>query len=110
MSKYCAGGLTSAGSTTLPLFAIVGATTVIPRIREIGIFNTTATAVALKLARLTAAGTPGTNFVESSLNGVDPQTALCNVWGTYTSTAPTLGADLGYRTVLGAAAGSGVIW
>ena len=57
-SRYSAGLLTSAGSTTLPIAALVGASTIRPRIWEIGVFNTTATAVALHLVRMTTAGTP----------------------------------------------------
>ena len=58
-SRYSAGLLTTAGSTTLPIAALVGASTIRPRVWEIGVFNTTATAVALKLVRMTTAGTPG---------------------------------------------------
>ena len=109
MPRYSAGALSTAGSTTLPVGALVGGTGVRCRIREIGIFNTTAVAVALKLVRITTAGTPGTGLTEAPLVPEDPA-AVATAVNTYTGTGPTLGNDLGYRTVLGAAVGSGVIW
>jgi hypothetical protein len=78
-------------------------------LREVGIFNTTSTAVAIKLVRLdTAAGTKGTALTEAEHNpyGSPP---LCQAFNTHTG-APTLGEDLGYRATLGAAIGAGVIW
>jgi hypothetical protein len=108
MARFAAGGLTTAGSTTLPVAALVGGTTVLCRIREIGVFNTTATAVALKLVRVTTAGTPGATLAASSLN-VDPATSVGVLKNTYSGTAPTT-VDLGYRCVLGAAVGSGFVW
>lgn len=109
MSRFGVGTLTGAGSTTLPIISLVGGTTVVARVREIGVFNTSSTAVALKLCRLTTAGTPGSALTRSILNAVDPTAAVATAFGTYTSTGPTL-VDLGYRTVLGAAPGSGTIW
>lgn len=108
MSEFVAGGLTTAGSTTLPVFALVGSASVLCRIREIGVFNTTATAVALKLCRLTTAGTPGATLTASSMNA-DPAASVGVLRNTYTSTAPTT-SDLGFRAVLGAAVGSGFVW
>jgi hypothetical protein len=46
MSGFVAGGLSTAGSTTLPVFALVGSASVRARVKEIGVFNTTSTAVA----------------------------------------------------------------
>lgn len=109
MARYSAGVLTTAGSTTLPIISLYGTAAVIPRIREIGVFNTTATEVALKLVRLTTTGTQGSNLVEASHAPQDPDTPVATAWGTHT-VAPTLGNDLGYRVVLGAAKGSGIIW
>ena len=88
-SRYSAGLLTSAGSTTLPLAALVGASTIRPRIWEIGVFNTTATAVALKLVRMTTAGTPGTAASATATHVPEDSAAVAAVRGTYTST----GAD-----------------
>lgn len=109
MARFAAGGLTTAGSTTNPIMSLYATAACMPRIREIGVFNTTATAVALKLVRLTTAGTVGANLVEAPTSNI-VDVALATCVGTHTSTGPTLGADLGYRTVLGAAVGSGIIW
>jgi len=110
MTRFSAGGLTGAGDTTHPIISLYGGTTVLPRIREWGVFNTTAVQVALKLVRLTTAGTPGTGLTEAPLDPEDPSTAIATAALTHTGTAPTLGADLGYRVMLGAAIGSGMIW
>jgi hypothetical protein len=109
VSRYAAGGLTSAGSTTLPLASIYATTGGRIWINEIGVYNTTATAVALKLVRLTTAGTSPAALTSAPVSLEDPAVAIGNVHLTHT-VAPTLGADLGYRCVLGAAVGSGNIW
>jgi hypothetical protein len=109
MSRYSSGGLTTAGSTTLPLASIYGSASGRIFINEIGIFNTTSTAVALKLVRLTTAGTRPTAWTSAPVSLEDTAAAVGTVYGTHT-VAPTLGADLGYRTILGAAPGSGIVW
>lgn len=110
MARFSAGCLTTAGSTTLPIISLYGTAGVVARIREIGIFNTTATAVALKLVRLTTTGTQGTGLTEATLTPQDAATAIASAFNTHSSTGPTLGNDMGYRCVLGAAVGSGVVW
>lgn len=109
MARFSAGVLTTAGSTTLPIFALTGGTTVRPHIVEIGVFNTTATAVALKLVRISTAGTPGSTATSNQVTDPEGPASIALAKGTYTSTGPTI-ADLGYRCVLGAAVGSGVVW
>jgi len=109
VSVYVAGGLSTAGSTTLPVFALVGSASVKCRVLEIGVFNTTSTAVALKLCRLTTAGTPGTAATVDKMDPSDPVAAVGALRNTYSSTAPTT-SDAGYRAVLGAAVGSGFVW
>lgn len=108
MARYSAGDRTGAGSTTLPIISIYSGAAATGTVREIGVFNTTATAVELFLTRLTTTGTQGANLTEARHNP-KKQTASCTVVGTHT-VAPTLGDDLGYRVALGAAIGSGVIW
>jgi hypothetical protein len=108
MARYSAGVLTTAGSTTLPIASIYSAASVAPKIREIGIFNTSSTAVAVKLARLTTAGTQGAGQTEAKYDP-DSASASSTVFTTH-SGGPTIGDDLGYRATLGAAAGAGVIW
>jgi len=109
MARYSAGCLTNAGSTTLPIISLYGAAAATGKLREIGLFNTTDTAVALKLVRITTAGTKGAALTNAKQ---DPDTpaASCAAFNTHSSTGPTTGDDLGYRCVLGAAKGSGVVW
>jgi hypothetical protein len=83
MARFAAGGLTTAGSTTLPVFALIGGTGVLCRIREIGVFNVSSVAVALKLCRLSTAGTPGATLTAAALN-TDPATAVDVLKNTYT--------------------------
>lgn len=111
MARYSAGIRSGgAGSTTLPVGSLYASASVGGRIREIGIFNTTTTAVALKLVRLTTAGTSSaiTGFGQQDKAIAD--SAQCTPRDVHSSTGPTVGDDLGYRTTLGAAAGAGVIW
>lgn len=109
MSRYSAGCLTGAGSTTLPIISLYSSGSGFARIREIGLFNTTNTAVALKLVRITTAGTKGTALTNAKQDPDSPP-ALSTAFNTHSSTGPTIGDDLGYRCVLGAAVGSGVVW
>lgn len=108
MARYNAGVKTGAGSTTLPIISLYAAAAVGGKVREIGVFNTTATAVDLKLARLTTTGTQGAGLTAAK-HDPDSVAASCGAFTTHT-VAPTLGNDLGYRASLGAAIGSGVIW
>jgi hypothetical protein len=108
VSKGVAGLTTSAGSTTLPLCALVGGTGARIRILEIGVFNTTATACTLVLCRLTTAGTPGTAATSRLTDSADTATLVGTLRNTYTSTAPTT-TELAYRFPLPAAIGGGMI-
>jgi len=109
MPRYSAGVKTGAGSTTLPLISLYSSASVGPKIREIGAFNTTTTAVDIKLTRITTTGTQGAGLTEAK-HDPDSPAASCTAFTTHTSTGPTLGDDLGYRASLGAAIGSGIIW
>lgn len=108
MSKFAAGLTTTAGSSTLPLAALVGGTGARIRIAEIGVFNTTATSCNLVLCRLSTAGTPGTAATSRLTDQGDGATAVGTLRNTYTSTAPTT-TELGIGFPLGAAVGSGIV-
>jgi hypothetical protein len=109
MPRFSAGCKTSAGSTSLPIISVYASASVSPKIREIGVFNTTSTAVDIKLTRMTTAGTQGTGLTEACHD--DEEAAAGGAaFNTHSSTGPTLGDDLGYRASLGAAVGAGVIW
>ena len=108
MARFSAGVLTGAGSTTLPIISLYSAAAVGGKIRELGVTNTTTTALALKMARLTTAGTQGAGLTEGKQDP-DSAAASCTAFTTH-SVAPTLGDDMGYRASLGAAIGAGIIW
>lgn len=76
-------------------------------LREVGVFNTTATEVRIGLARLTAIGAGGTALTETDWdpNRVDTQMSAAN-----TPTADHTVGDKIRIAVLGAAIGAGIIW
>ena len=107
MAGYTVSAVTTAGSTTLPIISLYGGTTVRPKLRELHLFNTTATAVFLKLVRVTTTGTQGTALTEVPLIPEDPA-AIATAFNTHT-VAPTITTGDLWRGSLGAAIGSGVI-
>src|SRR5262245_29339321 len=76
--------------------------------RECGISNTTATAVAHALKILTSAGTQGGTLTEAKQDD-NSVTSACQGFNTHTAGTP-IGSDLGYRAQLGAAVGSAFVW
>lgn len=98
----------SAGDTTHPLASVYATAAVRPYLVEVGVWNTTATAVSIELVRLTTAGTQGAAQTEVYEDD-SSQTAVTTVVGPHTGTAPTAGGVLRVAD-LGAAIGSGVIW
>ena len=109
MAEFSAGCLTSAGSTTLPLMSLYAAAATRAVLREVGISNTTDTSLAVKLVRLSSQATPGAGLTEDE-HDPDMSPPLCTAFNTHSSTGPTLGNDLGYRTHIAAAKGAGVVW
>lgn len=107
MSRHSSGVLTAAGSATLPIISLYSIAATGGKLLEVGVFNTTATAVALALKRLTTAGTQGAGLTESSH---DPAVVARMTAFTTHSGNPTLGDDLGYRGVLGAVVGASIIF
>ncbi len=109
MGRYASGARsTGAGSTTLPVGSLYAAAATAPRIVEIGAFNTTSTAVAIKLVRLSSTGTQGAALAESKLSLLSGS-ASCTAVDTHTL-APTVADDLGYRATLAASPGAGIVW
>ena len=109
MSRYMVGNLTTtAGSTTLPCISLYNIASFAAVLREVGLTNTTATETANKLAYLTTAATQGTTLVESKYR--DSSLASSSQgFNAHTAGTP-VGSDAGYRAMLGAAKGAGVIW
>jgi hypothetical protein len=108
VSKGVAGLTTSAGTTTLPSWALVGSASGRIRITEIGVFNTTATACNVVLCRLTTAGTPGTAATSRLTDAADAATLVGTLRNTYTGTAPTT-TELGIGYPLAGAIGAGIV-
>ncbi len=109
MPRYSVGTRTGAGSTTLPIISLYAPAGSGGTIREIGVFNTTTTAVALHVIRLAATGTQGAGLTEAK-HHTNSVAAAMTAFTTH-SVDPTSGAvDMGYRASLGAAIGSGIIW
>jgi hypothetical protein len=98
---------TSAVPTAVRGPSLYATTGVRPQIREIGIFNTTATACAVAIVRATATGTQGAALTEVSCSD-DSHAVVGTGFNTHTADA-TVGAAL-RQASLGAAVGSGVIW
>lgn len=108
MAQYDAGIRTAAGSTTLPVISLYSAATVNGRIYEIGVSNTTAVAVALKIVRLSTAGTSTaiTSFVKGDPTSV---AASCTPRGTHSSTGPTI-TESGHFVTLPGVIGAAYVW
>jgi hypothetical protein len=108
MATYDAGIRTGAGSTTLPIISLYSAAAVNGRIQEIGVSNTTAVAVALKIVRLTTAGTSTaiTSFLKNDPTAV---AASCTPRGTHSSTGPTI-TESGHFAILPGVIGAAYIW
>lgn len=78
-----------------------------PKILEIGVFNTTATACAVAVVRATATGTQGAALTEVCTSD-DSASIVATAFNTHTADA-TVGASI-VQASLGAAIGSGVIF
>ena len=108
MARFSISGRTTiVGTNLLPNVSLYGTTTVRPRVVEIGLWNTSVTAVEVSVNRLTTAGTPGTGLTEVPIDSPD-HVAIATGFAGHT-VGPTIGGEF-RRAVLGAAAGSGVVW
>lgn len=109
MRLYAAGGTsTNGGTAARPVGGLMAIASREGFVREIGVFNTTVTACAFRVARLTAAGTPGAALGETLYETTDvaPDCTAFNSW----SADATISADSLRRIQLGAAVGSGGIF
>lgn len=107
MARYSAGMTAAgAGTTVRPILGILSTASISPVLREVALWNTTATACTYRLVNFTG-GTAGTGQTERKHRRNAPA-ASCLVSGLWTADA-TVGEDTGYRAVLGAAIGSGAI-
>lgn len=108
MARYAiAGRSTVAGTNVRALFSLFATASVGAKIREVGVFNTTSTALAIALVRFTNATGVGAGLTEAEYDE-DAPAPSCTGFAGHT-------ADGGVGQVLrqaslGAAIGSGVIW
>lgn len=107
MPRCAVATRTSAVPTAARGPSLYATTGVRPRIVEVGVFNTTATACAVGLAVASATGTQGAGLTEVSETD-SSHTIIATGFNTHTADA-TVGACL-RQASLGAAIGSGVIW
>lgn len=103
VSGRCSG----AGTTARPSVSIYAPANSGGWLREVGIFNTTSTACAYRVARLTATGTQGSALTEVAYQS--DQDALMTCFDTHSADA-TVSSSGFAQASLGAAIGSGVIW
>lgn len=108
MSRYSSGTITAAAITsTRPAIGLYNTAAGTGAMRECGVSNTAAAQVAVHMALVTATGTqvatpPETKHRDQSF----PAICTAVTW----SADPTVGATCGFRQMLGAAIGAGVIW
>jgi len=110
MPRFVTGGrsVTTVPSATIPLGSLYGAAARQLTIVEIGIFNTTVTAVCVGLCRITTTGTRGAATTIGKFDIADLQTPTGLGYLTH-SVGPTL-TGLPFQATLGAAAGAGIVW
>lgn len=95
--------------TTLPFQSLYAIASRRLLLREVHVFNTTATGgFVVSLNRFTTAGTPGAGITVGEEDNESPA-AVGTPFQAHTSTPPTLGDEL-RRVQMGAAIGAGVIW
>ncbi len=102
-----AGLSTVAGTTVRAVASIFGTATKGFRLREVGVFNTTATECHVALVRFTNATGVGAALTEVQWGSEDPVPLITGFAGHTADGA--VGSPIRYG-MLGAAKGSGVIW
>lgn len=109
MARFAISGRSSiTPTTTLPGVSLYATSAVQPRVREVGIWNTTVTEVPLALVRLSTTGTQGAGLTEVPED--DPlKVAVATGFAGHSSTGPTLAGEV-RRAFLGAARGAGIIF
>lgn len=98
---------TVAGTNLRAMMSLYGIANIGGRLREVGIFNTTGTALAIALARMTNATGVGAGQTEGEYDENAPGPS-CTIFAGHTADG-TVGQILRQATLAGAI-GSGVIW
>lgn len=106
MRHSIAGRSTVAGTTLRAIASLFAAASNGAKLREVGVFNTTATAVAVSLVRFTNATGVGTGLTEVDYDAANP--AICTGFAGHTADG-AVGSPF-RQAVIGGVIGSGVIW
>lgn len=106
MRHSVAGRSTVAGTPLRAIASLFATATVGAKLREVGVFNTTATAVAVSLVRFTNATGVGAGLTEADYDAASPAIAT----GFAGHTADGAVGQVFRQAVLGAQVGSGIIW
>lgn len=108
MARFAVAGRSTVAPTALRAAASVFATTAIrPKILEIGVFNTTTTALAVAICRFTNATGVGAGLTEICLDDIT-QAAVATGFAGHTADGAVQSSVR--QASLGGAVGSGVIW
>lgn len=107
MARHSVAGRSTVVGTALRAMASVYATASVGgKIREVGVFNTTTTALAVGLIRFTNATNVGAGLTEADYDAASP--AICTGFAGHTGDGGT--GQVIRQASLGAAIGSGIIW
>ncbi len=103
-----AGRSTVAGTTLRAIASVYGTAAKGFRLREVGVFNTTSTAVAVSLVRFTNATNVGAGLTEVQWDAEHDPVPTATGFAGHTGDG-AVGSPI-RQAVLGAVVGSGVIW
>lgn len=106
MRHSIAGRSTVVGTSLRAMASLFATATVGAKLREVGVFNTTSTAVAVSLVRFTNATGVGAGLTEADYDAASPAIAT----GFAGHTADGAVGQVFRQAVLGAVVGSGIIW
>lgn len=108
MARYTFGMRgTVVGTSARAMMSLFGIANIGGSLREVGVFNTTSTALAIALARFTAATNVGAGQTEGEYDENAPGPS-CTIFAGHTGDG-TVGQILRQASI-GAAVGAGVIW
>jgi len=106
MRHSIAGRSTVAGTSARAIASLFATASVGAKLREVGIFNTTSTALAASLVRFTNATGVGAGLTEANYDAASP--AICTGFAGHTADGAT--GEVFRQASLPAAVGGGVIW
>ena len=106
MRHSIAGRSTVVGTAARAMASVFAIASVGGKIREVGVFNTTTTALAVALVRFTNATGVGAGLTEADYDAANP--AQCTGFAGHTADGAI--GQVFRQASLGAAIGSGVIW